>query len=142
MHPDNNFTPAERLFLRLNPVGWVPEVASQQKIPLNEVRFPDFSVNREKYSRPEDVLRPNWPDYGIASFRVMDVPESLVHEQTGHQFDFRVEHVPEPDNYAHSEVRTYEGGQRARREPSKAVRLRFRAILQQRIILIREPVQP
>ncbi len=59
MHPDNNFTPDEPLYLRLSPDGWVPEFAAQRKIPLNEVRFPDFSVNRGKYSEPEDVLHPS-----------------------------------------------------------------------------------
>jgi len=55
---DSDFAPDEQLYLRLNPTYFPKEYVAAKQVPLNEVRFPDFSVNRGKYSQPEDVLKP------------------------------------------------------------------------------------
>lgn len=115
--PDPEFLPSERLFRR------VPASALDDDYPLEaSIRFPDFSVNREKYSFLEDVVL-NHPGFGILVFRVADVPPRLSDDRR--TFSFRVEHVPEEDNYAHSEVRTYCDGERGI-TPPRSVRREFR----------------
>ena len=103
MQADNLFALDEPLYLRIDPAYFPREYADINEVPLNEVRFPDFSVNRGKYSIPEDVLRPNWPKCGIATFQVQDVPQSLPHPSGSLIYNFRVEHVPELNNYSHSD---------------------------------------
>ena len=52
-------------------------VQNGQYVYPSAIRFPDFSVNREEFSEPEDVLLHNYPDclgWGIAAFRVKDLP--------------------------------------------------------------------
>ena len=106
---DPEFAPGESLYLRYS-----PQIEATEDLPASAmaIRFPDFSVNRGKYSEPEDVLIPNWPDFGIAAFRVRDVPTSV--SGRGIVYEFKVEHDPLELNYAHSEVRTYKDGKRRR----------------------------
>ena len=49
-------------------------------IPARIRFFPDASVNRGKYSEPEDVLIPGWLGWGIAAFTVVEIPAQLVSE--------------------------------------------------------------
>jgi hypothetical protein len=77
------------------------------------IKFPSWSVNREKYRRPADVLFPSWPDWGVAAFTVADVPAELRSEG-GALFQFSVEHVPLEGNYAHSELRASKDGNPAK----------------------------
>lgn len=116
--PDPNFLPSERLFRRSRP-------SALDDDPLFEavITFPDPSVNREKYSLPEDVIL-GYPGFRVFTFRVQDIPRSL--DEGGRAFTFGVEHVPEDDNYAHSEVRTYCDGERISKKPPKTVRTKFR----------------
>jgi hypothetical protein len=93
------------------------------------------SVNRQKYSDPEDVLF--LPDgtfcdeYGVLEFAVWQVPARIEGERS--VYVFSPKHVPEDLNYAHSEVwcDTEEHTGRCVR-PTKAVRKKLRAILGQR----------
>ena len=102
---DPNFAPGERLFQRVDR----DDVAKLGARPSSlQIRFPTQSVNREKYSKPEWVLLPDWLHMGVIAFKVEDVPPSLTPEG-GIPLEFRVEHVPEEENYAHSEIRTYRG---------------------------------
>lgn len=137
MEIDNEFAPSERLFLRLHPEHFSNRHTDPPRVLVGAVRFPDFSVNRGKYSEPEDVLAPHWPKWGISAFRVDHVPPSLSWED-GRTYDFRVEHVPEEHNYAHSEVRTYKDGERGH-EPNKVLKMKFRAILAERMEILKEP---
>lgn len=137
MEIDDSFTPNERLFRRVPPRFFVASPAKGDEVLLNDIAFPRFSVNREKYSKPEEVLQPDWPTWGIVSFRVADVPRMLAHPETGRVFTFRVEYAPEPTNKAHSEVRTYEGDALAVREPSKFIKVKFRALLREKAVLLR-----
>lgn len=101
------------------------------------IPFPAFSVNREKYSRAEDV-RHGHPEHGIFAFEVQAIP-CQVEESPYH---FGVEHLPEEENYSHSEVRTYLEGQPSEREPPKSVRKLFRQRLLARCKLIAPPRTP
>lgn len=115
---DPDFLPSERLFRRGRP-------SALDDDPLFEsvITFPDFSVNREKYSLPKDVIL-GYPGFRVFAFRVQDIPPSF--DEGDRSFNFRVEHVPKDDNYAHSEVRTYCGGERISKKPPKTVRTKFR----------------
>lgn len=130
--PDQELETAERLFRRIHPDHLVSGVILDACLP-----FPAFSVNREKYGPPEEVIR-HHPSFGIASFAVGDIPEALE-DLGGQVYRFGVEHRPEPENYAHSEVRSYRDGKT--QEPSKTVRKRFRELLRRRISVLREPAR-
>lgn len=95
------------------------------------IPFPDLSTNREKYSEPEDVVLGYEEDaVAIAAARVRDIPERVG------EYEFRPVHVPEPENYAHTEVRTFQEGEHLERKPSKTVRKEFR--LSFRLKVLRE----
>ncbi len=105
-----DFDAQEKLFYRLEeyyPVGASPSGLS--------IRRPDFSINREKHGgRAEYVLIPNWPDHGIAEFFVDHLPTNL-RTAGAVQFTWSPIHVPEENNYFHSEVHTFKNGTRARK---------------------------
>jgi hypothetical protein len=92
----------------------------QGKVNVDEIRAPDTSVNRGKYSRPEHVLYASLPKYlnfKVAQFQVREIPKEL-HTGDGRAITFRVEHDPTiktnevDENYAHSEIRAFEGNER------------------------------
>jgi len=128
--PDPEFEASERLFRRLHPDHFVGGVITDAFLP-----FPSFSVNREKYSHPQEVLREH-PRYGIAAFAVGDIPERLDADP-GQIYRFGVEHVPLPDNYAHSEVHSFRDGAKA--EPPRIVRKKFRDLLRRQTVVLKEP---
>lgn len=103
------FEPNERLFYRLEqfyPVDTHPSGLS--------LRRPEFSVNRQNPNgKPEFVIIPHWLNYGIAEFIVDDIP-SLESEQ-GIPFTWHPMHLPDDENYYHSEVHTYKRGSRVQK---------------------------
>jgi hypothetical protein len=113
-------------------------INGEQLLPTG-IRFPDWSVNRAKYSEPEDVLVPDFQDWGIAQFEVRNIPKSLISPGSV-KFDFKVEHDPLNDNYSHSEVRTYKNGQHSKDlDVNKTVKKEFRQLLSERTVLISRP---
>lgn len=109
------------------------------KLLAQAISFRNWSVNRQKYSEPEDVLVPDWPDWGIAAFRVADIPLSLE-SASGSRFDFRVEHVPLEENYAHSEIRTYKNGLYVENpDPPQTIKKKFRQMLSDRSTILHRP---
>jgi len=96
------------------------------QIIWEQMRMPDQSVNRSKYSRPNDVLFPQYFLCGILAFPVSDVPNNLL-SGTGISTEFKVTHVPFRDNYAHSEIRAFDEQSHKRRDSlSDGVRREFR----------------
>ena len=67
------FDPHESLFQRFDKL-----IENSDHLYPAQVRFPDFSVNRERFSEPEDVLLPNFFDWGIAAFNYEDIPGEFV----------------------------------------------------------------
>jgi len=121
--------PYERIHHRAHAAAW----------SLN-ARFPDFSVNRQKYSEPEGVPIRNWPDWGIVGFRVDAIPPYLE-SGGGVIYSFQVVHEPIEDNYAYSEVHTLKGDKRNPSKVPEPVKKVFRQILAERLRLIRAPAQ-
>lgn len=141
---DQYFKNDENLYRRC-----CPEDVIGDRLVVGAIKFPDWSVNREKYSQPSDVLFPYFHDCcGIATFKVEDVPSKLE-SNTGTLFRFQVVHCPEYDNYAHSEVRTFKGESDLKSssdekftrklKPSRGIKKEFRTILSNKIIVTQQP---
>jgi hypothetical protein len=130
---DPNFLPDEELYIRFDRIDG-------KNVDPACIKAPVQSVNRSKYSRAEWVLLARYPqflDWGYGSFKVSDIPESITSEFNITHF-YKVEHVPLEDNYSHSEVRAYKNGELVRRK-NDAIRLKYRVILSQKIIILRMP---
>jgi hypothetical protein len=132
---DQDFDESELLYKRC-----LAEHIEEERLLATAISFPDWSVNRAKYSEPEDVLIPDYLDWGIAAFEVGNVPKSLI-SPGNVKYDFRVEHDPVEDNYSHSEVRTYKDEHHDKKlDPNKTVKKRFRQILSEKTVIIRQPL--
>jgi hypothetical protein len=131
---DPEFAPSEDLYYRCQ----AQHVAESRLLPT-ALRFPDFSVNRAKYSLPEDVLIPDYQTWGIAAFQVKDIPPDQKSDAST-TYTWGVIHDPNVDNYAHSEIRTYKNGYYAKNlDVSKTVKKAFRQILSDRARIIKQP---
>jgi hypothetical protein len=98
--------------------------------------FPGTSVNRSKYSQPEDALLSDGGQFdgcGVLEFAVKSIPALLV-DGVGVRFVCFPRHVPLDDNYSHSEIwceREERRGVPA--NPSSATKKKFRAMLSQHV---------
>lgn len=103
----------ERLFLRIKE----EQLADGAVIP-GAVRLPDWSTNRERFSRPDDVLNPDkYPGYTrVGEVVVGSIPSDIPPDvpATGQQapdpWECYAQHDPLDENYAHSEVRVRKVG--------------------------------
>lgn len=113
--------------------------SDENRLPVAAIRFPDFSVNRGRFSRPIDVLFPNWIDWGIAEFKVSAIPSPLRSddEKDEREFCFKAYHDPidtthpayteqQFENYAHTEIRAFLEGEHFTKDPPKSVKKKFR----------------
>ncbi len=115
---DPEFEPTEPLFSRCAKKDIVEgDENSTDVLSSIAVRFPDFSVNRGKYSEPEDVLIPSvgqppdiYAQMGIVKFTVGTARWGHQPNASPIKYEMRVEHNPDEDNYSHSEVKTYKDG--------------------------------
>ncbi len=105
---DSEFLSSELLYFRCDPT----HVDGDYQVLPAAFRFPDFSVNRGKYSEPADVLLPNWPSHGVFSVAVGDLPAAIStgSGQSATEYSFSPAHVPLLKNYSHSEIRTSKNG--------------------------------
>lgn len=118
--PDQTFAPGELLFYRAE------QLDSQGKIGSVDVRAPNTSFNRNKYSKPVHVLYARLPQFlswSVLEIRVDQIPQELEHPD-GRKFQFRTVHDPvgppdEPEeNYAHTEIRAFLEQNSVKRLPS------------------------
>ncbi len=131
---DPIFAPSEDLYYRCQ----LEHVLENRLLPT-ALRFPDFSVNRAKYSQPEDVLVPSYVLWGIAAFKVEDLPSERQSDANTF-YTWNVVHDPNEDNYAHSEVRTYKNGHYGKDlNVSKMIKKEFRQILSDRARILKYP---
>jgi hypothetical protein len=139
---DNLFDSTEELYVRCKK-DWINDGESIK--PAN-IRFPDQSVNRAKYSKPRDVLLPDSSGryreqihWGVARITVNDVPRVIVSTGGGVECHFTVEHDPLEDNYGHSELRVYKEGNRVKdgKKVNQKVKKQYRTIvgLKSRVIV-------
>lgn len=112
------------------------------------IRYDNQSVNWSKYSKPWDVVF-DYPRHGIVHFLVGDLPTELPkHNPSAGKaklHSFFPAHVPEEENYAHSEIWTYKhesNEQKIRIEKpklSETVKKEFRQIMSDRGVVILRP---
>jgi hypothetical protein len=138
---DNKFTSDERLFLRIHRIS-----PNTEKPEFSDIRCPDLSVNRSKYSDPEDVLWSKFVylvDWGIGSLTVGQATFGLP-SGDGVVIDFKVEHDPvaasneAPENFSHCEIRAYKLGQR-RPKVSNALKSEFRQRIAEAVEVLQAP---
>jgi hypothetical protein len=128
---DQTFAADELLFRR-----YIQEHFYNNKIVDASFSFPGPSVNREKFSQPEDALFSEeglFEGWGILEFPVRSVTVRLEDGQ-GIGFVFFPKHAPLDDNYSHTEIaceREQHRGVLA--NPSSVTKKRFRAMLSQRV---------
>lgn len=110
---DPNFSADERLYLFVEDRGFSdgPLTAAQRAYALTheQLRLPNQSFNRSKYSRPHDVLYPDRFSYGVVEVPV-DSAGAELQSAGGLSFRFRPTHVPETDNFAHGEIWVWKQG--------------------------------
>lgn len=141
--PDQEFDDDEELYFRIPPN---PEYWREGTPNLTAIRFPDTSVNRQKYSNCEDVLYPSegsnddYCDFGIGSVTVADIPPPpRIVSGDGREFTFDAVHDPCPDNYSHSEIRAFCAGEPHKRDGPKKVKMGYRIHLKNQMLLRRRP---
>lgn len=141
---DPAFLPSERLYFRFK-AGWLDD---DGRIKPSYIHFPDQSVNREKYSKPRDVLLPDgsersrdWILWGVVTVRAGDVPPSMTTDGNV-CYQFNVEHAPDDSNYAHSELRVYKENKRETESSkvNKRIKKKYRTILAQKTRVIIQPL--
>jgi hypothetical protein len=124
------FSPQELLFRRYSSEHWV-----DGKFVAVGFKFPKQSVNRERFSQPEDVLFSDSGEFngwGVLEFHVSDVPLHISFAQG--LVSFFVKHSPYDDNYAHSEIWSDKDNSSGESlDLSSAVKKQFRTILAQRV---------
>jgi hypothetical protein len=117
------FDAAERLFRRCVDLEIREGRVFADQIPF----YPAMSVNRSRYSYPEDVIYPEIWRCGVFSFRVDAIPDRYAIAGAG--YEWLPSHEPEDDNYAHSEVHTLKNGVFSQTKLSLTVKKHFRALL-------------
>jgi len=128
----------EPVYRRVSPEDW-----GEPHPEVDALDLPNMSVNRGSpigeslWVLLESDEHAVW---GIVYFLCRDVPDQMRHTD-GTQFTFGVEHVPQDDNYPHSEVRAYLSGTiaQARRLFDPDLSLRWRNKLLQRTRVYRRP---
>jgi hypothetical protein len=105
-------------------------------LAVTAISFPCMSVNRGTLSEPEDLLFSQtgaWNGLGAIEFLVADIPAEVTQAQ-GPAYQFYMRHVPDPDNYSHSEIWSVQASDRdIPKTPSKTVKLDYRVRLSRRI---------
>jgi hypothetical protein len=128
----SEFLDSEEIYYRLK----MPE-GSELKIDPNDIDMPSFSVDRGLFTtKPADVVH-KYPGQSVA---VTTVGEIRKIEQTHEhregmdtpitlRFTCDLGHIPEPDNYAHSEVNLLKNGNKISDIKNKVVKTKIRAML-------------
>ncbi|NQU08601.1 MAG: hypothetical protein HQ583_08570 [Candidatus Abyssubacteria bacterium] len=130
---DPCFTPEEALYLRLRGkkrTGALP----------TDIRLPAQSVNRAKHSKPEWVLYPNHQGFSVGSFQVGHIPSIMKSPGPGNvRYEFKIEHVPDDDNYSHSNLVVHKKGKKIVGDGKKInsdVKMRFRTEISKQIKIL------
>jgi hypothetical protein len=135
---DQNFPPDELLFRRFPRNSLINGWPVPLNLPIEDTS--GISVNRARYSLPQDVLDPDCChgkyriDMVVLEFAVGDLPKKVAaHDR---EFAFVPKHVPLECCYAHSEIWCNPQGDidQPCERPSKTIRDLFRAELLSKIV--------
>lgn len=136
---DPVFLPDEGLYLRVR-----ADQVDGEDVSVGSIRLPAQSVNRQKYcANPQWVLLPKYCEWGVALLVRGDVPEAMSSPSPGGiRYRFTIEHVPEDENYSHSEIRVYRGDEvvfNQKLEINATVKKNFRMQLAEKMRIIQRP---
>ena len=136
---DQEFRASDHLYYRCA----TEDVVGDRLLPAR-ISYANTSVNWSKYSKPWDVIFDH-PEYGIARFIVRDLPVELprdvpVGAKAPLAHSFFPSHVPEKENYAHSEIWTWRDGNRMpKAKLPELVKKEFRQIMSDRSLVLHQP---
>jgi hypothetical protein len=139
---DQEFRPAEKLYLRV----WRSQLAG--RVPAAAAMpMPSFSVNRDAFSEPEDVLIPScnserahYSGAGVVSFFVRAVLDARALSPSGQAWSCTAVHEPCFDNYAHSQVHALLERQRVESEPDRIVKRTLRLCMVENLVVEIQPL--
>jgi hypothetical protein len=128
---DQAFDADELLYRR-----YIREHLHNDKIVDAHFDFPRTSVNRGKYSQPEDVLfseNGQFERWGVLEFPVSGIP-AILQDAQGERFVCFPAHAPLDSNYGHTEIACERERQRGEPAiPGPAARKKFRAMLSKQV---------
>jgi hypothetical protein len=137
---DDSFLPSHKLYSRIR----ADDVVDGQIIQAT-IKIKDQSVNWSKYCCPWDVVF-GYAGMGVAQIYVADLPEKLpetINIANKEKFHgFLPKHVPEPLNYAHSEIKVRRGDELLGEKDkvnNEAVKKLYRALIAQKTIIMLLP---
>ena len=136
---DSDVRKSHRLYYRFK----AGDIVGTRLLPASIRCKGDLSVNWSKYSWPWDVIFDH-PRDGIASFLVRDLPAELPKEQPDgvsvEICSFVPFHVPETDNYSHSELGIVRNGRRLKpKDPGEIIKKEFRTYMSDRGLILWYP---
>lgn len=147
--PDPQFNPREPMYIRCAS-NHLQRTSDARRLLPTFIRASGQSLNRGKYSFCFDVLLPGaqqaslqWLYCGVAFLQVSEVPNQLQFSATATAF--RVEHLPDDDNYGHSEIRAYKSDKLlAHNKVAETVKKELRQIISDRarVLLLPNVSQP
>ena len=139
LKPDPLFGPDERLYRRILP-DHISEDNHVMAAAVEDIkeRHPSCSFNRGKYSNPQDVLDSDHPELSKIAFLVAgNLPEPVAHPSDPQtKFGFRLEHLPDEDNYSHSEVQVTKNATIASNLKNSEVRRHLREALADKMLIL------
>jgi hypothetical protein len=123
------------LYFRFPPPKEDDEEEEYRELDDADILFPNQSVNRDRYSQPEDVIF-NFPGWGIGAIEVQQIPPRLESpgqdNKVGPTYNFKPVHKPEACNYAHAEIQVFSGTENVRRVSSNNIKKQYRTLMRQR----------
>jgi hypothetical protein len=143
--PDPNFDSNEPLYRRFTKYSADREGEHYLLQPV-ALEFPWSCVNRAgpsysdhggDYGQYDDVLRPDCLHWGVAMHRVCDVPRDAKAED-GREYQIRLAHKPDEENYAHCEFTSHLGDSEERSAPPRTLRKKIRVDLSWKLVILKE----
>ncbi|MGB7913500.1 MAG: hypothetical protein WCF59_14890 [Desulfobaccales bacterium] len=135
--PDPDFPLEEDLFVRFQTV-------ENNKVSISDIKFPDQSVNRSRYSEAIWILIPmsKFRNWGYGVIKVQDIPRE-PRIPSGKTNQCQIEHCPLEQNYSHCEIRAYKNGIRVNNNnKDKRIGLQFRLEFIRKIEIRKFPDYP
>jgi hypothetical protein len=106
---DPVFEPEEKLYRRIPPKFWGEPPFEME---VDAIDAANISVNRSKYGPAEwAIIDDELSIWGVVYFLVGKIPKSKQH-QGNVNYQFSIMHVPEKQNYTHSEIWVHCDGNR------------------------------
>ncbi|NJK89157.1 MAG: hypothetical protein HC923_06945 [Myxococcales bacterium] len=141
-----HFEDSELLFHRVKNV-----TLDGRNVPPTEIGYPGsngMSVNRERFSLPEDVLWPDCSTWGIAALSCADIRSVMEESGDGRRrFTLAPRHDPleasmeldQRENYAHSLIITLEDGRHDHTPPTNSVKKKIRFEIARFLRVLKRP---